>query len=72
MILQNYEMFKLEDGQNYIVVNKMNHNGVKYLLLSEENNSRNICIRKVEKENYLSLLSEEEFDQVINLFNKSE
>lgn len=73
--MQNYDIYKLEDNQNYIAIDRIIHNKIEYLLLCEENNHRNICVRKILEENnkkYLTTVSEEEFSEVINLFNKLE
>ena len=71
--MQDYNTYKLEDNQIYIEIDRITHNKIEYLLLCEEKNNRNICVRKIIIENgkkYLTTISEEEFLEVINLFNK--
>lgn len=65
------DAYKLENGQFYNEIGKIEHDGVEYLLLSNENNSKDICIRKLEKKNdkeYIGQLTKEEFKIIMEKF----
>ena len=58
----------LEDDCKYIEIDNIEIDNIKYLLLSQDINPTNICLRKIEKdENNIekyALLSSKEFDNV--------
>lgn len=65
------DAYKLENGQFYNELGKIEQDGVKYLLLSNENNSRDICIRKLEKRDnneYICQITKEEFEVMMKMF----
>ena len=67
--MKDCEIYRLEDNHDYLVVYSFDFENSKYKALSEINNHRNICIRKIINENnkeYLSRLEEDEYDRVIN------
>lgn len=58
----------LEDDCKYIEIDNIENEGIKYLLLSQDINPTNICLRKIiknenETEKY-ALLSSKEFDTI--------
>lgn len=65
-------VIKLEDNKEYAIINTLEKNQKKYLLLVEVNNEENVCIRRVlkedEKEYLVKLDSNEEFEEVLSLF----
>ena len=71
--VQDYEFYNLEDNHDYLVVDTFGVENVIYKILSEVNNHRNICVRKITVENdieYLSKLDEEEYDRIIYLLGE--
>ena len=60
------------DGENYYEVDTLEYLGVEYLLLSKEDDMKDICLRKIVYENdekrVSTLDDEQEFDTVIDLF----
>ena len=71
-MLLDFDVFKLEDNQDYLIVGKVLYNNQEYCLLSEVGNEKNICFRKIVEEDnkkYLSTISKEEYDIVVKLFN---
>lgn len=62
----------LENGTEYTEVDELIHNNNKYILLTNINDVKDSCIRKLLIENneeYLSRLEDDnEFDEVLNLF----
>ena len=68
-------VIKLENNLNYLIIDTiLDENNNKYLFLAEENNSKDIRIRKVimedNKEYLVKLDSDEEFEAVMTLFDK--
>ena len=64
-------IYTLEDGFEYELIDQLEYDGTKYYLLSELDNKNNICIRKIIEENtleYFSLLTDEEFDTIYEKF----
>ena len=59
-------------GENYYEVDTLEYLGVEYLLLSKEDDMKDICLRKIVYENDEKRVSklddEQEFDTVIDLF----
>jgi len=60
----SYEIVKLEDGINYLILNEQVIDNVKYLYLVNVNDEDDFAIRKVDGEDLVGL-TEEEFDKVI-------
>lgn len=67
-------MITLENGVEYAEVDCLVYNDTKYILLSNINNVKDSCIRKISIENdkeYLSRLNDDkEFDLILDLFMK--
>ncbi len=63
----------LEDDLNYIIVDTLITKENKYLVLAQELDEENVCIRKIIKEDnkefLIKLDSDEEFNEVLALFN---
>ena len=67
------ETIVLENSEDYFIINKLVHLNVKYLLLSNVTNQKDICIRKIISDNakeYVSRLDDKEYNMVFNLFMK--
>ena len=64
----------LENGIEYIEVDKLSYNNFKYILLSNVNNVKDSCIRKLvidnDKEVLHGIVDDDEFDIVLDLFIK--
>ena len=63
----------LENNEEYNVVNSITYKEEKYILLSNTTNQKDICVRKLKKENnkeYICRLKDEELNEVLNLFLK--
>ena len=60
----------LENKEEYSVVDTLNYNNHEYYLLSNVNNLKDICIRKVVEEDvkYICRLGVDELKIVINMF----
>lgn len=62
----------LENGVEYTEVDNLIYNNIKYVLLSNIDNVKDSCIRKISVENdkvYVCRLKDEiEFDEILNLF----
>ena len=69
---KEYNVVTLEDGNEYIQVDKINDNNIAYLILSNSSNPDDFCIRKLitenDKEYLVGLASDEEFDKIYNMF----
>lgn len=62
----------LENGVEYTEVDELIHNNTRYILLSNANNVKDSCIRKIEiedNEEYMCRLdSDKEFEMILDLF----
>ena len=60
----------LENKEEYSIVDTLNYNNNEYYLLSNVNNLKDICIRKVVEEDvkYICRLGVEELNIVYNMF----
>lgn len=70
-MLQSYKIYTLEAGKDFVLIDTLEYNNTKYLLLSSETNSEYICIRKIIKENneeYIVKLEEYEFESIVDQF----
>lgn len=65
----NYEIVKLENGINYLILNEQVIDDDKYLYLVNVNDEDDFAIRKEEGEDLVGL-TEEEFDKVIKYIIK--
>lgn len=72
----NNSVIKLEDNNDYIVIDKINLENKAYIYLTNINDVSDFCVRKeimklddmkVEK-HFLEGLTEEEFDEAMKLF----
>ena len=63
-------IYKLENNIDYMEIDSINYKNNKYVLLSNINNSKDVCIRKVGLDNYIYRLDNNELNEVINLFIK--
>lgn len=74
IILQtNNQVLTLENSEDYYIINTLIHLNIKYLLLSDVSNQKDICIRKIKIENtkeYVCRLEDNEYSMIINLFMK--
>lgn len=63
----------LEDNQSYIIIDTLIDKDNKYLFLVQEQDEKVTCIRKIIKENNKEFLvkldNEEEFEEILTLFN---
>jgi hypothetical protein len=70
-MLQNYKVYTLEDEKDFILIDTLEYNNIKYLLLSSVSNPEYICIRKIiieENEEYIVKLEEYEFESIVDQF----
>lgn len=67
----NYEIVRLEDGINYLILKEQEVEGSKYLYLVNVNDEEDFVIRK-EVGDELIGLTEEEFDKVVRVIISEE
>lgn len=70
----NMNLITLENNQDYIILSTIDFNNNKYLILANELDDKDLCIRKVimskdNKEVIVKLDSNEEFFEVLAMFN---
>lgn len=61
----------LENGIEYTEVDDLIYNNTRYVLLANIDNVKDSCIRKIRVDNdksYISRLSDNEFDIILNMF----
>ena len=62
----------LENGKDYIIIDAIEDEGNKYLILVNENDEEDMCIRKIKvkdnKEYLIRLNEEDEFDRILAKF----
>lgn len=61
----------LENKEEYNIINKLVYNEIEYLLLSNISNVKDICIRKIVKDDinkYVCRLDKNEFDIIFDMF----
>lgn len=67
------DVITLENNKDYEIIDTIVYNNNKYLILSNEENDYDICVRKIiikEDREYLARLdSENEFNEVMTVFN---
>ena len=66
-------VIKLENNLEYIIIDAIEDNNNKYLVMTREDDPLDICVRKIitlDNEEYLDKLeTEEEFEKIIKIFN---
>lgn len=66
------EIVRLEDNQEYVVLDKIVINNIKYiyLVLSTDQTKKSVCIRKLvdEEQNIAGLDSQEEYQKALQVF----
>ena len=64
----------LENGIEYTEIDRINDDNKTYVILSNTDNPKDFCIRKLVKENnedyIVGLDSDEEFDRIYDIFSK--
>lgn len=67
-------VIKLENNEEYVIVDAIQNEDNKYLFLANKDNEEDICIRKViikdGQEFLIKLDNDDEFDEVLALFNR--
>lgn len=69
-----YKVHILEDNSRYIQIDSINEEGIEYILLAQENNPTNICLRKINnKDNfqYYEKLTTKEFNEIFIKFQNN-
>ena len=71
--MQEYEIYTLEDNNDYELVDEIVEDDIRYLLLSQVNNISNIVVRCVTKdeetgEELLERLTDEKFNSIFDKF----
>ena len=59
--------YKLENDNYYNEIDQVYYNDIKYMLLANENDINDICIRKmiiIDDDEYISTIEEKEFNKV--------
>lgn len=59
--------YKLENDNYYNEIDQVYYNDIKYMLLANENDINDICIRKmiiIDNDEYISTIEEKEFNKV--------
>lgn len=68
-----FNIIKLENNEEYVIVDAIQNENNKYLFLANKDNEEDICIRKViendGQEFLIKLDDEEEFEETLELFN---
>lgn len=62
---------RLENGIEYTEIDDLIYNNTRYILLTNVDNVKDSCIRKIRVDNdknYISRLNENEFDIVLSMF----
>ena len=66
------DMLRLEDNNDYILIDKVENKGNKYFILGK-NNTEDFCIRKVIVENnkewLIKLDSYDELEEIMSIYN---
>ena len=66
-------VIKLEDGIDYVIIDAIQNESNKYLFLANKNDETDVCIRKIiskeNKEYLIKLDDDDEFEEVLTLFN---
>ena len=71
---KEYNVFTLENGTEYTEIHRLEDDGKTYVVLSDLENPKDFCVRKLIKENgedyVIKLDGEEEFNRVLAKFQK--
>lgn len=71
---KEYNVITLENNIEYTEIDKIEYNNNTYIFLSDLENPENFCIRKLITENneeyIIGIDTEEEFNNVLNLFQQ--
>jgi hypothetical protein len=66
-----YKVHILDDSYRYLEVDSVDNEGYEYLLLAEETNPSNICIRKIvikdDNNQYYERLNTKEFHKIFDM-----
>ena len=66
-----YKVHILDDSYRYLEVDSVDNEGYEYLLLAEETNPSNICIRKIvikdDNNQYYKKLKTKKFNKIFNM-----
>lgn len=69
--MEELEYIILENGRDYFIIDEITENNVTYLYLTNENDEKDFCIRKMGKDNeVLKLDNDKEFDKALLYFTK--
>lgn len=69
--MEELEYITLENGIDYFVIDEIMENNITYLYLTNENDEKKFCIRKMGQDNeVLRLNSKEEFEKALLYFTK--
>ena len=69
--MEELEYITLENGIDYFVIDEITENNITYLYLTNENDEKKFCIRKMGQDNeVLRLNSKEEFEKALLYFTK--
>ena len=70
--MKDVNVFTLENGVEYIEIDQLFYNNIKYVLLCNMNNVKDSCIKKILLRDNLEYISEldsdSEFDVVLKMF----
>lgn len=69
--MEEVKIITLDDGIDYQELDSLIYNQDKYILLSNVNDPKDICIRKIQKENekeYICRIEEEKIKIILSLF----
>jgi len=69
--MKEYKSYTLEDGTEYILYDTVVINEIKYILFSDVDNPANICFRKEENDEFVSLNEEEYANVLTKLLEKN-
>ncbi len=71
----NLKYIKLEDGNDYVIMDEIENNGITYVYLSNIDDEKDFCIRKLDNTNLdiemlVGLDSDIEFDKALLIYTK--
>ncbi len=69
--MEDLEYITLENGIDYFIIDEITENNTTYLYLTNENDEKDFCIRKMGQDNeVLKLDNANEFDKALLYFTK--
>lgn len=72
--MEEIEFITLEDGIEYVIMDEIDNSGTVYVYLTNADDEKDFCIRKLdksgEKEMLVGLDSDSEFDKALLLYTK--